>query len=236
MCFHRIKFGTLFLSVLLMILSACQQVNAPNRSINIINESNIKVKTSLKGTAEFPQSGRFAAKAVLADITTSTTVSIINPVTNVTIATGLTDPDGAFTLNPDTNFRPSTGDIFILEASKRLEGGGVGKTLAAIRTFIQWQDEGWGSITASEVNINIKTTALAIMSGLNPSASKADFINKIDASGTIGTVNEQITPAKADEVIFLVNLVLEKNQDPVKYISLGSSGYIIVNPPDFSPT
>jgi hypothetical protein len=215
-------------------VNACN--SAPVNQLKSIQDNTqvfYKSRTSIKGIAEFPKKNSpalpgFSAKATTAEISPGALVSIINPADNTTVATGLTDGSGVFTINPAASFQPAENQVFILEAAKRL--GGLGVTLLSIRTYIRWNSNSWSSMTGSTIKINSKTTALAIIASQNPGVPAADFINKIDSStGDVTGVNGQITPAVVAKVDGLVDLVLNKNEDPFKRVNFSNGEYFISN-------
>ncbi len=180
----------------------------------------------------------FKTKATLGDVGTMATVSILYPPDdatnpNVTIATGLTDASGVFAINPDGSFNPSPGDIFVLEASKRI--GRAGNDVITVSTYIQRNatDDGWDSITYPGLFINSKTTALTIIDSYDTSLSSSDCISSINVTSSGSTPDATIgsvTSATVLKVFEQVNNLLVQNVDPLKNISYNSSsGKFYVN-------
>jgi hypothetical protein len=226
--------------LIMAIITSCNQPAALKVSLpeKTSLKNNIRVKTSLKGTVEFPPG--FSTKASVNDIASNTTVSIINPSTFTTVASGTTNGSGSFTINPDENFNPPGDSFWILEASRRV--GGVGSRLMSIRTYIQWVDDNWESITFPTIKINSQTTALSIIREIytppeNP-VSTEELIGKINVGQSpsvfspFGNVDQEML----DNVTGLVNIVLEKESDPVSSIAYNNDNFEIVNPPDIIPT
>lgn len=180
---------SLSLTIAISLISACQTPIISN--VPALNGYGIynNAVTSIIGTAEFPVSKSFTTKATLSDVGTKATVSLLYPSSdptnpNMTIATGLTDINGNFTINLKPTFSPAINEVFVLEASKRIGGGG--NALMSIRTYVKWSGIGWDSMTNSGVFINSKTTALSIIADNNKDKIKpSDTIKRIDnSSGT----------------------------------------------------
>jgi Tol biopolymer transport system component len=181
----------LLLSIITLI-SSCSlpnSYNTPNLKSNKLSTSNIN-NLQIKGKVEFPSHktlskgglGGLKTKATLQDIAPQATVSLIYPhdhatLANKTAATGLTDNDGNFTINPDTNLNIPLNAIYVLEAVKRL--GNIGNDLITVRTFIKWNGASWDSITNTGISINAYTTAVAAITSLK----------NIDPDLTIGKID-----------------------------------------------
>jgi hypothetical protein len=228
---NRIKATSVSLFTVFALVSACEPQNNLVPQPDIIGTNNRVTRTQLKGTVEFPD--RLGIKASTADITTQSTVSIIYLPThatlpNRTVATGLTDGSGNFTINPSVSFAPAVNDAFILEAEKRIGRGGQEKL--AISTYIRWNGTGWDSMTTPGIKINSKTTALTIIAGLNTGTiTVANTISKI-VNGVPQGINGTVTGQTILDVSALVTTVLSFNSDPVHYIGFQNSNYLIVNP------
>src|SRR5690606_21605965 len=132
---------------------------------------------------------------------------------NKVIATGLTDDYGNFSVIPSQNFYPATGDIFTLEAVRRI--GGAGNNAISIRTFIRWNGNSWEGMTTPGLMINTKTTALAIISA-NQAVNPGDTIGTIDvSSGTsVPAAIGSVTAQQILDVAELVTTVLNEDNDP----------------------
>jgi hypothetical protein len=253
----KLNLSTISLLTVFAIISACQPQNNITKP-EVINTEKLINRTLIKGRAEFPaltnstlnlsdkatdqlrEKREFGTKATLSEVSSRSTVSIIylpnHPtLANQTVATGLTDNTGNFSINPGVSFTPALNDAFILEAEKRI--GGAGQEKLAIRTYIRWNGTGWDSMTSPGIIINSKTTALAIIAGLNTGTiTVTDTINKI-VSGVPQNINATVTAQKVIDVAALVVTVLTNNNDPVHYIGLQTGNYLVVNPLPFpTPT
>lgn len=186
-------------------------------------------KTSITGKVEFPNG--YKTKASIADIATSATVSLINPNTNTSIATGLTDINGGFSINPSNSFNPNTGDTFILEVTKRL--GGAGNTGISLRTILKKTDMSWDSITSPSIYINTKTTAIAIMSSLNPTDLPVDktigALQVVNGTSTVGSIaGTTVTATNINQVKSMIEQIMSYNQDSVARIGYTNNKYGII--------
>jgi sugar lactone lactonase YvrE len=219
-------FSTLFLALL---VSGCQSTVSDTLGQSTANLS-FDSKLIIKGKAEFPVpalkvNNAFNINAVLSDIANQATISVIYPhdhpiMPNATVATGLTTANGSFTINPGSDFNPEFGDIFIVEAAKRIGGGG--KDSLSISTLIRWDGTGWSSITFPGVVINSKTTALALIAEYRK-VNSATIINKIQITGngtsTVPDIGSEIKAVEINKVSEQVNYALANNRDPLDYIS-----------------
>lgn len=148
-----------------------------------VTEKTKTLSSNISGKVIWPES--FKLKATLNDVAQYGTVSILYPhnhatMANRTVATGLTDSSGNFTINTSSSWKPQNNDIFVLEVVKRNGGSGTG--LISLRTFIKWTAGGWQSMTSPGVFINTKTTALAIMAD-KQMIPPEKTISTIDTSG-----------------------------------------------------
>ena len=128
----RNKSALIIFSVL-SLLTACSTTPLFSNSGADLKNSQAINKNIISGIVEFPvEKQGLNLKANLDAIKISATVSLIDPQTNTTIATGLTDAAGSFTVNLDSGFAPANGQIYILEAVKR-----INKDILSVRTYIK---------------------------------------------------------------------------------------------------
>jgi Tol biopolymer transport system component len=187
--------------------------------------------TALSGKVEFPD--QFNLKATVGEVGSNATVSIIYPANHPTmagktVATGLTNNSGDFTITPDAAFTLSPGDIFRLEAIRRVAGTGTSEV--TLNTYIRWNGTGWTSITTPVVKINKETTALTIIEMNDNSLNPDDLIGKISSVNMAYTQAGNITPQIYSDVTGLVGDVLIKNLDPIQYIKWNGIKAVITNP------
>lgn len=226
--------------VFLPLLLSCQSplINVNNNSA--YNYSNV---LPIKGNVDFPNLTKFNIKANISDIVSDSTVSLIYPSNhlvnpNKTIATGLTDKNGNFVINP--NFRPIVNEILVLESSKRL--GNYGSFLMSLRTLVKWNGNAWVSITGENISINNKTTALTgMVSLLSPSVSYEDAMNSIVNGEPTDIKNKEngsvvIKSSSVLSVSELVDFALSKNQDPISYLKHENNSFKLKEPDSITST
>lgn len=193
-------------------------------------------------------------QALMSEVTTSATVSLIDAATGNTVASTLTDASGAFVLT-FADFSPADGSSYVLEAVKGLSVGGsanrAGTAAVRLRTYLFW-NSGWQSFTNTAVNTGIvmgnATTALSVIVGL-----KAQAGIPLTLSTLIGKVNEgtdAFTEAGTGltsagdfaPVLPLVGNAIGLDQDPLRAIAYdpATGGYSLATGAPwiggFSPT
>lgn len=228
-------------SLLVIFLSSMPFLSITGCNV-IVSNNNIQSNVNndykvIKGNVDFPDFEMpFKTKATLSNVAPKSVVSLSYPadyatvgLRNTVVATGLTDAKGNFTLNADVAFKPKAGDIFVLEATKRL--GSAGYDNIALRTNVRWNGTVYESITLNSMLINSKTTALSIISNFNPTL--------LATAGTIGTmsvvnnvvvtsdINSNIKASDIDNVSALVDKALKDNKDPVASIVFSNGEYLI---------
>lgn len=153
-----------------------------------MEESDLRKDLTVHGRVDFPAARQ--VQATEAQVINQSTVSMIDTAGN-TLGTGLTDSSGNFALNP-VGFSIADGSTFILEATKGLAGQLPGRDAPRMRTIIKRSGSNWLSITNAtapgSVVINGFTTAVAIVSGLDPA--------NVPAANTMGKVNASTSPAQ----------------------------------------
>lgn len=213
-----------FLSLFSLYSCSSEQIS----SKNVIEKNNISSNKdfTVRGIAEFDDSkNNFKIKSDT-NITTRATVSLIYSsdyanvsLRNATIATGLSDSNGNFSINPDQNFIPENNNVMILEAKKRI--GGAGNSSISLRTNIRWNGSKWESISSPNISINKKTTALSIISSLDPNTmSSSESINKLVYLNNVGHVifNSKLTISRFNAVYKEVENFIFYLRDPVEEI------------------
>lgn len=229
----------ILITLSVVLLSGCNISNPSNTFTPQTNSVSVnKMIQPVKGIVQFPKIN-FGIKANFEDVAKDSSVSIIYPHDHATLAnkvgaSGLADSNGNFTINISDNFNPAIGDIFVLEASKRI--GGVGNNLMTLRTFIKSTASGWESMTGSVIYINTYTNALAVIANYNKDKiSSADTLNKISVSGStitpsdVGTSPNLITAQTVTDVSNLVTTALTGNKDPFLVIKFANNAYTIDN-------
>jgi hypothetical protein len=237
---EKMEFQNLKKTILsLLVLSLVAACNTVSPVINTSPEYNSMKginKTaslySITGKAEFPDSNKFSTKAAIDNVAKQSTVSIIRPSDYVTLATGLTDASGNFTINPDAGFNPAENEVFILEAVRRTSF--TLQDLMSVRTYIQWKGTGWESITTPTIKIDAKTTALSVIASFNTGTiNPANLINKINIVNGVSIlqdINTEVTAQVITDTEVMVNAVLAENRDPFDFINKSGNSYVLRTP------
>ncbi len=230
---------TLSVYMALAVVTACTH-DIPNNPGNVsypVKSNQFTSKYNVSGIADFSSSVTkgMSIKATLTDVGTAAVVSILYPPDdatnpNVTVATGLTDTSGVFSINPDVGFTPTNGDIFVLEASKRI--GTAKDAVMTIRTYIKRKTGGWDSITYPGLYINKKTTALTIIDKYDSGITPADTISTINVTSSGSTPSQvgSVTVSTINEVADYVTSLLGQNEDPTRHINYQNSKYYVIRP------
>lgn len=154
----------------------------------------------LRGTLQVP--GR-EVLAVPADVLNGATVTLINPGSNQSVTSALTDVSGNFVLQFSGSFNPSVGSVYVLEAFKGLGGNAPGYDAPRFRTIIQLTGGGWSSITGPTIYVNALTTAVAIESALDSvNVPAANTIAKVTPPSTL--VTNAFAPNHTDAEVYQV--------------------------------
>lgn len=181
--------------------------------------------------------GEFGTKATLSEVGSDATVSLIfspdeGASSNKTIATGLTDASGVFTINP--GFSPVDNKVYVLEAIKRI--GAAGNAVMTVRTYIKWNATpgNWTSITTPTLAINTKTTAITIIDSYDNTITSSDTIGKVDITGGSSVVSPigSVTTQTITDVANMVTVNLGQNVDPTRFIKYQSGKYFLSKEPN----
>lgn len=175
--------------------------------------------STLGGSALFP-AGR-TAQASVGDIAIAATVSLIDPVSNQTVATTLTKPDASFTLSLP-RLAPAEGQLYYLEAVKGLDSNRAGNDAARIRNLVRYaRATGWQAIGTRDASITLSTTTLSAIAQLRSGTPHA-----LDPGALIGTITfgepdafastgTGVSPAEYAEVLALAKQALAADRDPL---------------------
>lgn len=171
-----------------VILTGCP---APGRPVDLAGAI-----PAIEGQADFT-TGRQVQAAII-EVAEGATVSLIEPATNTTVATTVTDASGSFRLSFDPMFKPGLVPYY-LEAVKGLKAGGTsnraGASAARIRTLVSWTGASWKSVSAGTVTASFTTTALCIIASLRGGAVSLPAL--ID-SLAMGTPDSSLSPTTPD--------------------------------------
>ncbi len=170
--------------------------------------------TAVRGRVDFPVFHVAAASNYAA---AGATLTLIDLSTGYTVATGYSDNAGTFYL-PLNGFTPMSGSTFLLESTHGLLADVAGSQVARFRTFLQWTGSTWTSTSGSTIVLDAQTTAMAVISSLDPS--------HVTASSTLGTVSGSSvvsSPDAADYSLTYINNLaaaitsyLTHDEDPVE--------------------
>lgn len=218
-------------------LYSCSNEPLSNKAIEKSNFSKNKDYT-IRGFADFEDTkNKFRIKSDNS-ITTRATVSLMysndfsdTNLRNSTIATGLTNEQGNFSINPDSNFEPIQNFVYILEAKKRI--GGAGNSVISLRTNIKFDGTKWESISYPNITLNKKTTALSIISTLDPATmNPTESMNKLIYQNNVYQVlfNSKLTISRFNAVYKEVEKFIADLKDPAEEIFYISKTTGSINP------
>lgn len=184
----------------------------------------------IAGQVFFPS---YRTQATFNEVATAATVSLIDPISNETKATSLTDSRGRFSLS----FRGLKLGLqpYYLEASKGLNSNAVGQDVVRVRTVIQRQAGGWTSLSSlvpgGPVFLNTSTTAVSLISSLRAfsTASISVLLGTVQpATGGTGVFiadGTAITQAEFLQVHDLSSSALAADADPFASIRFEGGVY-----------
>lgn len=221
-------FKKLSLALLLFVLTtntSCANGINQQKDISVSKEKSL----NLKGKVVFPDGFKTKAESV----STLSTVSIIYPANdttnpNKTIATGVTDNNGYFSINPSPTFIPQNNQIFVVEAIRRVEQYNTNNpkdsNLQSLRSFIRWNGSNWDSITSNDLVIDTMTTGISILSSYT-NTNPNDTINKVNngSPSVIGFISVDRINRLSD----MVRVCLNEKRDPYASIKLIDNEYYI---------
>ncbi|HEY9898038.1 MAG TPA: LamG-like jellyroll fold domain-containing protein [Pantanalinema sp.] len=168
----------------------------------------------------------YETQAGAGSIRANATVTLLDPSTLEARATGITAPDGTFTVQAPGSFTPVLDAPYLLESTKTL--GGTGSAAFRLRTLVSLTAAGWTSISGSKVQLSSATTAAAILwDHLGLAAS--DVMGAVTWDAVTGTHRfatglPNLSEAKAREVEGLVTEALRLNLDPIQLVRPGPGG------------
>ena len=119
----------------------------------------------LSGRVDLASWGTRRAQALVIDVASKATVTLIDPESNDVVATTVADAQGGFQLNFSGSFTPNTQPYY-LEAIKGLANNAVGHSAARLRTLARFNAGAWQSFTQGGILISRTTTALTAAASL----------------------------------------------------------------------
>ncbi len=167
----------------------------------------------------------YRIQATVGTVLDSATVTLLDAGGSV-LASGVTDARGAFSLT--VPFAPALNGHYVLESAHGKTGEVQGNAVVRLRTILRWSGSGWLSITNSttsgSVVLNSLTTAVALLSALDPvNVPPSATIGKVVATSDPAYLNEAVTFTnhKDDEIRAMASnllAVLDDDLDPVESV------------------
>ncbi|HEY9897727.1 MAG TPA: LamG-like jellyroll fold domain-containing protein [Pantanalinema sp.] len=168
----------------------------------------------------------YGIQATAGQVRANATVTLIDPSTFQAKGTGITAPDGTFTVQALGTFTPTIGSLYLLESSKTL--GGTSNSAFRLRTLVQFNAGGWTSVSGTAIQLSATTTAVAILWD-HLSLGAADVIGKVSKDAVTGVHQQAGLTASVPELLVrsvesLVSQALLLNLDPVQIVRPGPDG------------
>lgn len=161
----------------------------------------------LAGRVEFPG---YTLKAVSADVLQNAVVSLTDD-TGATVAAGVTDATGNFTLYRSTQpFAPGEDEGFVLSVAKRV--GGLDNPVLTLRTEVVRRADGWDSITGAEIVVNLLTSAITKLDEQDAAVTFETVMGKVDAGEPLAF--GRYSPADVMAARAALQATLTANADP----------------------
>ncbi|MBU6429649.1 MAG: IPT/TIG domain-containing protein [Cyanobacteria bacterium REEB65] len=193
---------------------------------------------ALAGRVDFMP--RYQVQATPKDVAQAATVSLIDPNTDTTMATTLTDASGSFTLQI-SGFGPLQ-QTYYLEAVKGLDNNVAGHDAVRLRTLVAFNGHGWSALSTNDASIGIATTAISALVDL-----RRNTTNPLQPGPLIGTLTPDSTasygydfasagtnetPAELLATENDVSSALLRDFDPLTFLQYGSNGPTLTLPVD----
>ena len=219
------------LSIIISILTFSTSCGIKDIEKTIQQENKEKNTITIEGVVEFDN---FKIKASESDVISNTTVSLSYPqnykikeLRNNVVSTGFANKSGKFTLSINNYFLPNKNDIFVLEATRKINDKNI-----SLRTLLLWDGKIYKSITKNKIYINSKTTSLGIISDLNPEILHLeDTIEKFDIINNeiqIKDINSKVNLSLINQISSMIDSLLAQNKDPFSNISLDSENKFVI--------
>lgn len=161
----------------------------------------------LAGRVEFPG---YALKAASADVLENAVVSLTDA-TGATVAAGVTDVTGNFTLYRSTQpFAPDEGQGFVLSVAKRV--GGLDRPMLTLRTEVVRRADGWDSITGDAIVVNLLTSAVTKLDEQDASVNFEMVMGKVQSDEPLAF--GRYSPADVTAAKAALQASLSANRDP----------------------
>jgi len=181
---------------------------------------------TLAGQVRFDRSR--TVQAALTDVANAASVALIDGVAGNTVSSTVSDASGSFQLT-FSNFTPTLGYPYVLEAVKGLPVGGapnrVGAAAARLRTLVFWNGS-WQSLSSGSIVVGYGTTAVSVIANLKAltAASMSALINSVNPGDTFTQPGSWLSNATDYQpVLTFVNNAIQLDQDPIASIAYSSA-------------
>jgi len=200
---------------------------------------------SLSGRVDLDafRAGRTTQASIGSEIAIRATVSLIEATTGFTVATTLTETNGAFVLQFAGGFTPKADTIYYLDAIKGLKTGTdlpnrVGADIVRVRTLARYVGPYWQSISQNDALIlNRTTTALTLLLSLRSQMAESAS-RRLDPELMINALSPEPGPAGSPDPFYnrygeallpdalvadtfaRVSATLAQDRDPFMFIQL----------------
>ena len=142
---------------------------------------------ALVGRVSFESGGPRIGQALTTDVIRRSTVSVIDPESNATLATTGTDDVGRFSLGVTAAITP--GKAYLLEAAKGVTSRPADDALR-FRNWVSLNQNVWSAVSTPDVVLDAHTTACVLLSQMFPDEVRpADLLRgKVAASGGVSAL------------------------------------------------
>ncbi|MBU6428617.1 MAG: hypothetical protein KGR26_06390 [Cyanobacteria bacterium REEB65] len=229
------RLGSVFLAAL---LAACASFSRSPAPANV--GTGFASAPPLAGSVDL--GFRYRIQAAIGDVAVAASVSFIQPASGSTpataIATALTNSSGDFVIN-FTNWAPTAGQVYYLEAFKGLNGNQADADAARLRTLVEFSGGTWQSLTGGTIFLNLATTAVSTAAQLDADQGQTVTLsglmnglnNTADASGSPATLTGTgagVSVADYDEAYQVVDAALGANEDPLASIAKANGAFALL--------
>ncbi|MEK7433535.1 MAG: hypothetical protein AABZ74_10425 [Cyanobacteriota bacterium] len=228
-----------FLAIVLLSISCT--VNEKS-IVGSTNYSKKNLNLTLSGRVNFSS---FKTKYIEDEIIAKSSITISYPsdyfeenLRNDVIASTLSNDNASFLIKIPNSFNPIQNQIYIIDATKR--NGGQGNENISLRTIVRWNGNTFDTISnyddttteliisGTKIDINAKTTALAILAGYSiiiphDTIGKINILNGVSSLPS-SIIDETTTPptnvseSTINRVYSYVQACLAKEKDPISSI------------------
>ncbi len=192
---------------------AGEAVAKVSRALAGVANSQAAGMAALSGQVDFP--GRYSLQANASYASNGATLTLVALADNSIVTTGQTDLSGKLYL-PLAGFNPPANSLYLLEATHGLDNNAAGSQMARFRTLLKWKGSAWDSISGATIGINSQTTAVAIISSIDPNVQPGGTMGKV--TGTAVNTSPPFTGYSPTQISALATSIvgyLTNDLDPV---------------------